>query len=92
LDDPDVNYIDAVLGFFRNSFLTAERAARAQDRIFQGRENGRRGGDPYREQARSGRRSSLGCFARLSADGARTPLPRMAAALSYYTVFSMAPL
>ena len=26
LDDPELNYTDAILTFFRNSFVTAERA------------------------------------------------------------------
>lgn len=93
LDDPDLNYIDAVLGFFRNSFLTAERA------LLEHRIGFSRAGRTAAEveirtgnEARSGTAVVFGLlretFSRWSEDAA----PRMAAALSYYTVFSMAPL
>jgi len=93
LDDPELNIIDAILTFFRNSFLTAERAL-LEDRIWFSRAG--RTADEVKIHTGNEPRSRLAvAFAllketlnRWSEDAA----PRMAAALSYYTVFSMAPL
>ncbi len=93
VDDPDLDITDAVLRFIRNAFSTAERAsleyrirflraAKTPEEII------------IRDQsAPRGRVSAFFAlaketFSRWSGDGA----PRMAAALSYYTTFSMAPL
>jgi membrane protein len=93
LDDPELNIIDAILTFFRNSFLTAERAL-LEDRIWFSRAG--RTADEVKIHTGNEPRSRLAVafallketFNRWSEDAA----PRMAAALSYYTVFSMAPL
>jgi membrane protein len=93
LDDPELNYIDAILTFFRNSFVTAERALLEHRLWFS-----RAGKTPDEVKIHSGNEprsrpaAALALlkqtFNRWSEDAA----PRMAAALSYYTVFSMAPL
>ena len=93
VDDPDLDITDAVLRFIRNAFSTAERAtlehrirflraAKTPDEVI------------IRDQSEPrGRVSAFFAlaketFSRWNGDGA----PRMAAALSYYTTFSMAPL
>jgi membrane protein len=93
IDDPDLDITDAVLRFLRNAFSTAERASLEHRIRFL-----RAGKTPeeviIRDQsAPRGRFSACialikETFSRWSGDGA----PRMAAALSYYTAFSMAPL
>jgi membrane protein len=93
IDDPDFDITDAVLRFIRNAFSTAERASLEHRIRFL-----RAGKTPdeviIRDQNEPpGRFSAFFALAketisRWSGDGA----PRMAAALSYYTTFSMAPL
>jgi membrane protein len=93
LDDPDLHLTDAILHFFRNSFVTAERAS-LEHRVW----FSRAGRTPAEVEIRDEKepRSKVGVafallkdtFSRWSEDEA----PRMAAALSYYTAFSMAPL
>jgi membrane protein len=93
IDDPEFDTTDAVLRFIRNAFSTAERASREHRIQFF-----RAGKTPdevvIRDQSEpSGRFSAFFSLAketisRWSGDGA----PRMAAALSYYTTFAMAPL
>jgi membrane protein len=93
VEDPDLDIADAVLRFIRNAFSTAERASLDHRIRFL-----RAGKTPdeviIRDQSeRRGRASAFFAlvketFSRWSGDGA----PRMAAALSYYTAFSMAPL
>jgi membrane protein len=93
VDDPDLDITDGVLRFIRNAFITAERASLEHRIRFL-----RAGKTPdeviIRDQSESrGRVSAFFAltketFSRWSGDGA----PRMAAALSYYTAFSMAPL
>jgi membrane protein len=93
LDDPDLNFTDALLSFLRNSFLTAERAL-LEHRIWFSRAG--RTADEVEihtgDEPRSGLAAAFGLlkktFSRWSEDAA----PRMAAGLAYYTVFSMAPL
>ena len=93
LDDPELNIIDAILTFFRNSFLTAERAL-LEDRIWFSRAG--RTADEVKIHTGNEPRSRLAvAFALLKETFNRwreDAAPRMAAALSYYTVFSMAPL
>jgi uncharacterized protein DUF748/virulence factor BrkB len=93
LDDPELNITDAISIFFRNSFLTAERAL-LENRIWFSRA-GRTAdeveihtGNEPRSRAALAFALLKETFNRWSEDAA----PRMAAALSYYTVFSMAPL
>ena len=93
VDDPDFDITDAVLRFIRNAFSTAERASLEHRIRFL-----RAGKTPdeviIRDRSEPhGRFSAVFALAketigRWSGDGA----PRMAAALSYYTTFSMAPL
>jgi membrane protein len=93
LDDPELCLTDAIFSFLHNSFVTAERAA-LEHRIW----FSRAGRTPDDVEIHDGTepRSKVGVafdllketFSRWSDDGA----PRMAAALSYYTAFSMAPL
>jgi hypothetical protein len=93
VDVPDLDITDAVLRFIRNAFSTAERASLERRIRFL-----RTGKTPdeviIRDQSEL-RGSAAAFFAlaketfsRWSGDGA----PLMAAALSYYTTFSMAPL
>ena len=93
LEDPDLNIVDAILRFIRNGFITAERAS-LEHRIWFSRA-GRTADEVevhYGTQPHSKAAVVFGLlketFSRWSDDAA----PRMAAALSYYTVFSMAPL
>src|SRR3984893_14063368 len=93
VEDPDLDIADAVLRFIRNAFSTAERASLDHRIRFL-----RAGKTPdeviIRDQSEPrGRFSAFFAlaketFSRWSGDGA----PRMAAALSYHTTFSMAPL
>ena len=93
VDDPDFDITDAVIRFIHNAFSTAERASLEHRIRFL-----RAGKTPdevvIRDQSEPrGRFSAFFALAketisRWSGDGA----PRMAAALSYYTTFSMAPL
>jgi membrane protein len=93
LEDPDLNITDATLRFIRNGFLTAERAS-LEHRIWFSKRGKTAdevrihyGTQPYSKVA-----IVVGLlketFSRWSEDSAT----RMAAALSYYTAFSMAPL
>ena len=93
IDDPDLDIIDAVLRFVRNAFSTAERAsleyrirflraAKTPDEIIIHDQNAPRGRFAINVAL------AKQTVSRWSCDGA----PRMAAALSYYTAFSMAPL
>ena len=93
LDHPDLNIVDAILRFIRNGFITAERAS-LEHRIWFSRA-GRTADEVeihYGTQPRSKTAVVFGLiketFSRWSADG----VPRMSAALAYYTAFSMAPL
>jgi membrane protein len=93
IDDPEFDITDAVLRFIRNAFSTAERASLEHRIRFL-----RAGKTPDEviipdQSEPPGRFSAFFALAketisRWSGDGA----PRMAAALSYYTTFSMAPL
>jgi len=93
VEDPDLDIADAVLRFIRNAFSTAERASLDHRIRFL-----RAGKTPdeviIRDQSEPRGRASAffalvkETLSRWSGDGA----PRMAAALSYYTAFSMAPL
>ena len=93
LDDPDLNLTDAILGFIRNSFVTAERAS-IEHRIWFSKAG--KTADEVQIHDGTEPRSKAAVvfgllgetFSRWSEDAA----PRMAAALSYYTTFSMAPL
>ena len=93
IDDPDLDITDAVLRFIRNAFGTAERAS-LEHRIRFLHEGKTPDEVIIRDQSEPRGRFSavLGLakesISRWSGDGA----PRMAAALSYYTTFSMAPL
>ena len=93
LEDPDLNMVDAILRFIRNGFITAERAS-LEHRIWFSKA-GRTADEVevhYGTQPHSKAAVVFGLlketFSRWSDDAA----PRMAAALSYYTAFSMAPL
>jgi virulence factor BrkB/uncharacterized protein DUF748 len=93
LEDPDLNIIDAIIRFIRNGFITAERAS-LEHRIWFSRA-GRTADEVevhYGRQPHSKTAIVFGLlketFTRWSADG----VPRMSAALAYYTAFSMAPL
>jgi membrane protein len=93
LDDPELNLTDAILSFLHNSFVTAERAS-LEHRIWFSKA-GRTADDVEIHdgtQPHSKAAVVFGLlketFSRWSEDAA----PRMAAALSYYTAFSMAPL
>jgi len=93
LDHPDLNIVDAILRFIRNGFITAERAS-LEHRIWFSRA-GRTADEVeihYGREPRSKTAVVFGLiketFSKWSADG----VPRMAAALAYYTAFSMAPL
>jgi membrane protein len=93
IGDPDLDITDAILRFVRNAFSTAERASLEHRIGFL-----RAGKTPdeviIRDQSEPRSRISAffalskETFSRWSGDGA----PRLAAALSYYTTFSMAPL
>ena len=93
LDDPELHLTDAILRFFRNSFVTAERAS-LEHRVWFSRAG--RTPDEVQIRDESEPRTKAGVafgllkdtFSRWREDEA----PRMAAALSYYTAFSMAPL
>jgi membrane protein len=93
LDDPELYLTDAIFSFLHNSFVTAERAS-LEHRIWFSRAG--RTSDEVEIHDGMEPRSKVGVafgllketFSRWNEDGA----PRMAAALSYYTAFSMAPL
>jgi membrane protein len=93
LNDPQLNIVGAILKFFRNSFGAAERAS-LDRRIWFSRAG--RTADQVEVHiglnASSRTAAVLGLlketFSKWSGDSA----PRMAAALAYYTAFSMAPL
>ena len=93
LDDPELHLTDAILRFLRNSFVTAERAS-LEHRVWFSRAG--RTPDEVQIRDESEPRTKAGVafgllkdtFSRWREDEA----PRMAAALSYYTAFSMAPL
>jgi Virulence factor BrkB/Domain of Unknown Function (DUF748) len=93
LGDPDLDVADAILNFIRNSFSSAERAS-LDHRIWFSRA-GKTADEVEIHDGRAPRSKSaivLGLvketFSRWTGDSA----PRMAAALAYYTAFSMAPL
>jgi Virulence factor BrkB/Domain of Unknown Function (DUF748) len=93
IDDPDLDITDAVLRFIRNAFITAEWAS-LEHRIWFSR-TGKTADEIIIHDSRKPRSRTADVFAlaketfsRWSDDAA----PRMAAALSYYTAFSMAPL
>ena len=93
VEDPHLDIIDTILRFIRNSFMTAERAS-LEHRIWFAKA-GRTPdevevhyGTPTPSKAAIAFDLLKETFSRWSDDAA----PRMAAALSYYTAFSMAPL
>jgi membrane protein len=93
LGDPQLNIIDAIIRFIRNGFMTAERASFDHRMWFT--RAGRNADEVqvnFQMQPQSKGAIVLGLvketFSKWSSDEA----PRMAAALSYYTAFSMAPL
>jgi membrane protein len=93
IGDPNLDITDALLRFIRNAFGTAERAS-VDHRIWFSRAG--KTSDEVTIRDSSEPRSSIAIlfaliketFKRWSDDS----VPRMAAALSYYTAFSMAPL
>ena len=93
LHDPNLHVTDAILRFFRNSFVTAERAS-LEHRVWFSKTG--RTPDEVEIRDESEPRTKFGAafvllkdtFGKWRDDEA----PRMAAALSYYTAFSMAPL
>jgi membrane protein len=93
LVDPDVDVTDAILTFIRNSFSTAERAS-LDHRIW----FSRAGNTADQVEIHDGRepRSKAAVMFGLTKETLRRwtedAAPRMAAALAYYTAFSMAPL
>jgi membrane protein len=93
IDDPELDITDAVLSFIRNAFSTAERAS-LEHRIWFSHTGKTpdevmiRGPNEPRGRVSAFFRLVKETFSRWSGDSA----PRMAAALSYYTTFSMAPL
>jgi membrane protein len=92
-DDPHLYIIDAVLRFIRNAFITAERAS-LEHRLWFSRAGKTDDEviihDSSRPRSRTAPVLALvrETFSRWSSDAA----PRMAAALSYYAAFSIAPL
>jgi len=93
LDDPDLNVTDAVLRFFRNSFRAAERAS-LDHRIWFSKA-GKTAGDVdvhLGNEPRSKTATVLSLLKETYSRWSEDSAPRMAAALSYYTAFSMAPL
>lgn len=93
IDDPDVDIIDSIIRFIRNAFSTAERASVEHRISFSGAKKTPDEviiRDTSKPHTRTGLVFALlkETFRRWSEDSA----PRMAAALSYYTAFSMAPL
>jgi hypothetical protein len=93
LVDPDVDVTDAILTFIRNSFSTAERPS-LDHRIW----FSRAGNTADQVEIHDGRepRSKAAEVFGLTKETLRRwtedAAPRMAAALAYYTAFSMAPL
>jgi membrane protein len=93
VEDPHLDIIDAILRFIRNSFMTAERAS-LEHRIWFAKVG--RTPDEVEVHHRTSPPSKAAIifdllketFSRWCDDAA----PRMAAALSYYTAFSIAPL
>jgi membrane protein len=93
LEDPDLNIIDAVLRFIRNGFITAERAS-LEHRIWFSRA-GRTADEVevhYGTQPHSKTAVVFGLIKETFRRWSDNSAPRMAAALAYYTAFSMAPL
>jgi len=93
LDDPDLNLTDAVLTFLRNSFMTAERASLDHRIWFSAA--GRTAEEVQIHDGTEPRSSVAIVFGLLSETfkcWREDAVPRMAAALSCYTTFSMAPL
>jgi membrane protein len=93
LDDPELNITDAILTFFRNSFRTAERAL-LEDRI--GFFRAGRTADEVKicfgNEPRSRLKAAFALLKETINRWSKDEAPRMAASLSYYTIFSMAPL
>jgi membrane protein len=93
INDPDLDITDAVLRFIRNAFSTAEWAS-VDHRIWFSRAGRTSDEVTIRDITESHTRSAAvlalvkETFSRWSGDS----VPRMAAALSYYTAFSVAPL
>ncbi|MBV8774793.1 MAG: YihY family inner membrane protein [Deltaproteobacteria bacterium] len=93
LDNPAFNFTDSVVSFIRNAFSTAERAS-VEHRIWFSRAGKTPDEVTIADTSRQRTRSAVviallkETFSRWSEDS----VPRMAAALSYYTAFSMAPL
>jgi membrane protein len=93
LVDPDLDIIDAILSFFRNGFSSAERAA-LDNRIWFSR-TGKTGDEVEIHDGREPHSKAAVTFGLISETFHRwieDAAPRMAAALAYYTTFSMAPL
>jgi membrane protein len=93
LKDPNLNIVDAVLRFIRNGFMTAESAS-LDHRIWFSRE--RKTADTveihYGTQPHSKAAIVFGMLKETFSRWREDAAPRMAAALAYYTAFSMAPL
>ena len=93
LADPDLNIIDAILIFIRNGFSAAERAA-LEHRIW----FSRTGKTDHEVEIHDGREPhskaavTFGLISETFRRWIEDAAPRMAAALAYYTTFSMAPL
>ena len=93
IDDPTLNITDSVLRFIRNAFSTAERAS-VDHRIWFSRA-GKTADEVTIHDTSAPRTRTAAAFALIKETFSRwsqDSAPRMAAALSYYTAFSMAPL
>ena len=92
-DDPDFDITDAVLTFVHNAFITAERAS-IDHRIWFSR-TGKTADEVIIHDSSKPHSWTADIFALVKETFSRwsdDSAPRMAAALSYYTAFSMAPL
>ena len=93
LDDPEFDLVDAILGLIRNGFVRAERAA--LDRRIVPTRTASLGEHAAFHLGRQPQTRSASVFGLIKASFSRwseDAAPRMAAALAYYTAFSMAPL
>jgi hypothetical protein len=91
LKDPDLNIAGAVVNFIRNGFISAERASFDHLRWFS---KVARSSETinYQSQPDSRFQTVFGLFRESFRRWSDDSAPRMAAALSFYTAFSMAPL
>jgi membrane protein len=93
VDRPDVDVVGAIGNFVRNAFLEPLAADLEYRLRFDGA--GKEAGDAriqYEQPRRSGLRNALGVVMDSVRRWSDDRAPRMAAALSYYTAFSLAPL